>query len=257
MDLDGEAYNPLNIESNLFEIEDTEFLELAFQNVRQLVHGPYQKENQSEGTSQEDGSSEEIKEVPIDYSYLTSKSPEERTTALKAEVLLFKNEADTKYSVDVAKEIANYLSDREIFELLDQAYQNDFESNTESTIARYNVLFQNIIYRTPSPIGLAFTLMRKDYTLNLHEDLPDCSYQVTVLELLKCNLEGLSQHMTLFEENVLWYQESNPMNSWKEVVLEIVKNLIYVFPFSMCFKNSLHCMKVYQTAMLLQKSSKM
>ena len=92
-ELDGEAYNPLNIESNLFEIGHTEFLELAFQNVRQLVHGPYQEENQSEGTSQEDGSSEEIKEVPIDYSYLASKSPEERTTALKAEVLLFKNEA--------------------------------------------------------------------------------------------------------------------------------------------------------------------
>jgi hypothetical protein len=198
-ELDGEAHNPLNIEKNLFEIENTEFLELAFQNVRQLVHGPYQEENQQEENQQE------IKEVPIDYSYLAGKTSAERTVALKAEVLLFQNKATTKYSVDVAKEIANYLSNREIFNLLEEAYQNDFESNSDSTIARYSTLFQNIILRKPSPIELAFKLMRKDYTLNLHEDLSSSYYNMTVLPLFRANLDGLATHMNLFEENVVWY----------------------------------------------------
>ena len=207
-ELDGEAFNPLSVENNLFEMNNQEYLELAFQTVRQLVHGPYQNVNQA---SDDKNSDEEIQEVPIDYSYLSSKTPEERTKALKAEILLFKNKTATKYSIDVAKEMALYLSDREIFDLIEDAYKHNFESETKSTIARYNILLQNIMFRTPAPIGLAFDLLRYDYAIDVFGSIVSHSYKVASLPVLRSNLNVLATKMPLFEEHLKWYYEQFKM----------------------------------------------
>ena len=101
-EVDGEAFNPLNVQQSIFAHDyDHSNQETVYQVVRQWVHGPYQ-----EAPTTHDGTDVE---VPIDFSYLADLSAEERTVALKAERKLFENfAADNKYVNDVSKVLAEY-----------------------------------------------------------------------------------------------------------------------------------------------------
>ena len=196
-EIDGEAYQPLDIESSLFKYKHSATLESAYQVVRQWVHGPHQVANQSVDSS-------ENTSVPIDFSYLAEWAPKQRTVALQAERLLFENSVATKYSQLATKALATYASDAELFDLIAYAEEHDFEQSGSATKERYLILFNGLIHRQPSPIKEAFGRLRKDYTCKINDELPDNLSTELVLALFRTNIDSLSEHLDQFVEVLQW-----------------------------------------------------
>ena len=84
------------MQTPLFEFNNANVIESAYQAIRQWVHGPYQAENI-------DQTDEEVTEVVIDFGHLVDRSEAERTELLRAERLLFESSTLTSYTNDVLK----------------------------------------------------------------------------------------------------------------------------------------------------------
>ena len=183
-EVDGEVFQPLNIEKSLFEIQNSHILNTCYAHVRQWIHGA--------GTASQDDT-----EGPIDFSYLTTKTQEERTRALKAEMLLFQNPTQTKFTDNITNILVEYLTVSELFELYAHAQEESFAANDQSK-ERYHIVYNALVHSSPAPILEAIRRLRQDYTLRLHDALADEIYTSLVLDIFKNASSELHLQLDLF-----------------------------------------------------------
>jgi hypothetical protein len=191
-EMDGEAYHPLDIQTPLFEFNNANVIESAYQAIRQWVHGPHQAENINQ-------TDDDVTEVVIDFGYLVDRSAAERTELLRAERLLFESSTRTSYTNDVAKVLASYLSDSELFDLVAYA-ETEGMTNDE----RYSIVFNALVYRSPSPVLEAVSRIQQEYRLTLDNSFPNLNYWNASIALLKTNTTTVADNVDAFAKLIGW-----------------------------------------------------
>jgi len=202
-EVDGEAFNPLNVQTSIFgsDYDNGSNLETVYQAVRQWVHGPYQPPVKTD----EDGTTIE---VPIDFSYLAELPAKKRTVALKAERKLFENfSAHNQYVDDVTKVLVEYLSPTELLEMVVYAFGEEFHNPdmyNVNTVDRYYIAHNALMSQSDMLIVEVMDGLRKDYTLDINGDLPMSQYTELAVAMFESNTAALENHMDGFIELVQW-----------------------------------------------------
>ncbi len=235
-ELDGEAFNPLNVQKRVFEEDNESTLEAVYQVVRQWVHGPHQ-------TPVEAAEGEDV-EMPIDFSYLDALSVEERTVALKAERKLFENvSVDTKYTTDVSKVLAEYLSPTELLEMVVYAHGEemyDSDAYNVNTVDRYYVMYNALMSKADTLLVDVMNGVRKDYTLDINGDLRMPEYTELAQDIFETNTTALEAHMDEFVSLIQWLKAKlndavalrrfgdTHMSEYREALFDVLRDLLNI-----------------------------
>ena len=195
-EVEGEAFNPLNVEVTVFDdtYSNKTNLESVYAVVRQWVHG----------VSSTVGNSDDESEQPIDFSHLQSLSLSERRVALKAERKLFENvEVKTRYTNDVTNVLVQYLSPSDLLELVAKASKANFAKQSD-TKERYNIMYNGLMCIEPPPIVEALHCLKQDYCVDILGALPTEMYTNIVLDMFKSQLDSLTEHQDAFVDVIEW-----------------------------------------------------
>jgi hypothetical protein len=195
-EMEGEAFNPLNVEKTIFDKDysNKENLESTYALVRQWVHGPHQSAAEST----------DVETKPIDFSYLDAVSQPQRVIALKAERKLFENaELCTRYTDDVSKVLVEYLSSADLLALVAEASEAGFGDKSE-TNERYNIAYNGLLSATPPPIREALECLQEEYRIDILGQLLTGIYTDIVLDIFRAHLGTLTEHQDAFVALVEW-----------------------------------------------------
>lgn len=201
---EGEVFNALYVKETVFahNYRNSSNVESVYKTVRQLVHGPHQTVVDSDGHDQDENG-----EAPMDFSYLEALSAEERTKALKAERKLYENLVNsTKYTDDMAKVMASYLSATELLDLVAWGFEEGYwEESKEQLHERYNTVANALNHGSVPPVAEALEAFRKDYTLGFTNAFPSLGYRnmgsksvADAFTMLENNLDAVTKEMDAF-----------------------------------------------------------
>ena len=206
---EGEVFNALYVKETVFahNYRNSSNLESVYKTVRQLVHGPHQTVVDSDGHDQGENDEHDEGEAPMDFSYLEALSAEERSKALKAERKLYENFViSTKYTDDMTKVMASYLTATELLDLVAWGFNEGYwEEGNDHLHDRYNTIANALNHASVSPVAEALEAFRKDYTLDFTNNLPSLGYRnmgdegvADAFTMLENNLDAVTKEMDAF-----------------------------------------------------------